>query len=120
MTRLTLREASHLIGSRLSATTKGTGGYQIDAAELQGIFQSPPPGTGKTVTLVPKATPDLTPVLEAQIAALRAVSELLREQLTDTRRECDRWRQKAERLALPAPVPEPLRRRQRRWWQPAW
>jgi hypothetical protein len=122
MTRLTLRDASRLISSRLSATTKATGGSQIDAAELQGIFQSSPPGTGETMTLVPKATPDLTPVLEAQIAALRAVSELLRAQLTDTREECDRWRQKAERLALPppAPVPEPLRRRQRRWWQPAW
>ena len=119
MTRLTLREASRLIGRSLSATAKGTGGYQIDAAELQGIFQSFPPGTGETVTLVPKATPDLTPVLEAQIAALRAVSELLRAQLTDTRKECDRWRQKAERLALPPPAPEPLRRRQRRWWQPA-
>ena len=101
MTRMTLREASRLISSRLPATTNGTGGYQIDAAELQ--------------------TPDLTPVLEAQIAALRAVSELLRAQLTDTREECDRWRQKAERLALPPPAParEP-RRRRRRWWQPAW
>jgi hypothetical protein len=119
MTRLTLREASRLISSRFSATTKGTDDYPIEAAELQGIMLSPPPGTGETVTVVPKATPDLTPVLEAQIAALRAVSELLREQLTDTRRECDRWRQKAERLALPAPAPvlEPLRRRQRRWWQ---
>ena len=91
MTKLTLREASRRL---ISATTKGT-------SEL-------------------RQTPNLTPVLEAQIAALRAVSELLREQLTDTRRECDRWRQKAERLALPAPVPEPLRRRRRRWWQPAW
>ena len=101
MTRLTLREASRLM---------------IDAAELQGIFQSSPPGAGEAVTLLPK---DLTPVLEAQIAALSAVSELLRAELTDTRKECDRWRQKAERLALPppAPVPEPLRRRQRRWWQ---
>ena len=99
MTRLTLREASRrLLSDRLSAST---GGYQFEAAELQ--------------------TPDLTPVLEAQIAALRAVSELLRAQLTDSREECDRWRQKAERLALPppAPVPEPYRRR-RRWWQPAW
>jgi len=112
MTRLTLREASLLISNRSSATTKGTGGYQIDAAELQGVTS---PGTGEKVTL------DLTPVLEAQIAALRAVSELLRAQLTDTREECDRWRQEAERLALPppAPVPKPLRRR-RRWWQPAW
>ena len=100
MTKLTLREASRLITSRSSAMTKGTGGYQFEAAELQ--------------------TPDLTPVLEAQIAALRAVSELLRAQLTDTRKECDRWRQNAERLALSAPAPEPLRRPRRRWWQPAW
>ena len=87
-----------------------------DAAELQGIFQSSPPGAGEAVTLMPK---DLTPVLEAQIAALSAVSELLRAGLTDTRKECDRWRQKAERLVLPppAPGPETLRRRQRRWWQ---
>ena len=112
MTRLTLREASRLISSRLSATTKGTGGYQIDAANCRG-FSSPPT---RPADVVPKATPDLTPVLEAQIAALRAVSELLREQLTDTRRECDRWRQKAERLALPPgtatgatpPPPTPL------------
>ena len=96
MTRLTLREASRL------------------------IMLSSPPDTGETVTLVPKATPDLTPVLEAEIAALRAVSELLRAQLTDTRKECDRWRQNAERLALPPPAPEPLHRPRRRWWQPAW
>ena len=94
MTRLTLREASRL------------------------IMLSFPPGTGETVT--PKATPDPTPILEAQIAALRAVSELLRAQLTDTRKECDRWRQNAERLALPPPAPEPRRRPRRRWWQPAW
>ena len=113
MTRLTLREASRLISCRLPPTTNGTGGYQFDAAELQGV---PPPGPGETVTLDP------TPVLEAQIAALRAVSELLRAQLTDTLEECDRWRQEAERLALPppAPVPKPLRRRRLRWWQPAW
>jgi hypothetical protein len=118
MTRLTLREASRLIIGRLPATT--TGGYRTEAAQLQGIFQSSPPRRGETLKLLPKATLDLTPVLEAQIAALRAVSELLRAQLTDTREECDRWRQEAERLALPppAPVPKPLRRR--RWWQPAW
>ena len=113
MTRMTLREASRLITSRLPATTNGTGGDQIDAAKLQGVT---PPGKGETVTLDP------TPVLEAQITALRAVSELLREQLTDTREECDRWRQRAERLALPppAPVPQPLPRRRPHWWQLAW
>ena len=96
MTKLTLREASRLIST--SAMTKGTSGYQFEAAELQ--------------------TRNITPVLEAEIAAVRAVSELLRAQLTDTRKECERWRQKAERLALPPRAPEPLRRR-RLWWQPA-
>ena len=47
---------------------------------------------------------------------MRAVSELLRAQLTDTREECERLRQKAERLALPPPAPPvplpPRRRRQ--------
>ena len=99
MTKFTLREASRLISSRSSAMTKSTGGYQFEAAELQ--------------------TRNITPVLEAEIAAVRAVAELLRAQLTDSRKECERWRQKAEQLALPppAPVPEPLRRRL--WWQPA-
>jgi len=67
----------------------------------------------------PKVTPDLTPVLEAQIATLRAVSELLRAQLTDTREECERLRQKAERLALTPAPPVPAPPRRRRWWQPA-
>src|SRR6187455_6402 len=99
MTKMTLREASRLITSQSSAMTKGSDGHQFEAAELQ--------------------TRNITPVLEAEIAAVRAVAELLRAQLTDTRKECERWRQKAERLALPptAPVPEPLRRRL--WWQPA-
>jgi hypothetical protein len=81
--------------------TRGTGDYRFEAAELQ--------------------TQNITPVLEAEIAAVRAVSELLRAQLTDTRKECERWRQKAERLALPPPAPiaEPLRRRRRLWWQSA-
>jgi hypothetical protein len=100
MTKMTLREASRLITSQSSAMTKGTARYQFEAAELQ--------------------TRNVAPVLEAEIAAVRAVAELLRAQLTDSRKECERWRQKAERLALPppAPVPEPLRRR-RLWWQPA-
>ena len=58
MTKLTLREASRLIST--SAMTKGTSGYQFEAAELQ--------------------TRNIAPVLEAEIAAVRAVSELLRAQ----------------------------------------
>ena len=106
MTRLTMGEFNRL--------------KVANCPNCTGSILSPHPATGETV--VPKATPDLTPVLEAQIATLHAVSELLRAQLTDTRMECDRWRQRAERLALPPPTPvaEPLRRRRRRWWQPAW
>ena len=124
MTRLTLREASRLISGPLSATRTDKGSYQIDAAERHEVYPVTPPGTDETVTVVPNATPDVTPVLEAQIAALRAVSELLRAQLKDTREERDRWQQQAERLALPLPAPAPVplrpRRRRRRWWQPAW
>ena len=119
MTRLTLGEFSRLkVASCLAPEPTLT---RLTPPNCTGSILSPHPATGETV--VPKATPDLTPVLEAQIATLRAVSELLRAQLTDTREECDRLRQKAERLALPPPaqVPEPLRRRRRRrWWQPAW
>jgi len=108
MTRLTMGEFNRL--------------KVANCPNCTGSILSPHPATGETV--VPKATPDLTPVLEAQIATLHAVSELLRAQLTDTREECDRLRQKAERLALPppaSPVPLPPRRRhRRRWWQPAW
>ena len=84
-----------------------------------------PNGTGILRRWVKRSRrqPRTSPRLEAQIATLHAVSELLRAQLTDTRQECDRLRQKAERLALPPPaplVPLPPRRRRRRWWQPAW
>ena len=109
---------------RLSATRTDRGSYQIDAAELHEVCPVTPPGTDETLTVVPNATPDVTPILEAQIAALCAVSELLRAQLKDTREERDRWQQQAERLALPLPAPAPVplrpRRRRRRWWQPAW
>ena len=114
MTRLTLREASRLISGPLSATRTDRGSYQIDAAELHEVYPVTPPGTDETVTVVPNATPDVTPVLEAQIAALRAVSELLRAQLKDTREERDRWQQQAERLALPLPAPAPVPLRPRR------
>ena len=41
-------------------------------------------------------TPDATAVLEAQIAGLREVSDLLRHQLDDLREDRDRWRVQAE------------------------
>src|SRR6187200_471361 len=97
MTKLTLREASRLIST--SAMTKGTGGYQFEAAELQ--------------------TRNITPVLEAEIAAVRAG---LRTVAGATDRHPQGVRAlaaegRAVSPAAPAPIPEPLRRRL--WWQPA-
>jgi hypothetical protein len=49
--------------------------------------------------------------LEAEIAGLREVGELLRRQLDDVREDRDRWRGQAERLALTIPPPS------RSWWR---
>jgi len=136
MTMVTLGEASRLTGlgkttiqrsikaGRLSATRTEFGSYQIDAAELHRVYPIPAP-VDVTVTETHRAdqdaTPDVTPVLEAQINALRQVSELLRQQLDDTRKDRedlredrDRWRSQAERLALPAPATAGA---SRPWWR---
>jgi hypothetical protein len=47
--------------------------------------------------------------LDAQIAGLREVGELLRRQLDDVREDRDRWRRQAERLISPPPS--------RSWWR---
>jgi excisionase family DNA binding protein len=136
MTMLTLGEASRLTGlgkttiqrsikaGRLSATRTEFGSYQIDPAELHRVYPIPA-AVDATVAVTDSAEhdaiPDVTPVLEAQINALRQVSELLRQQLDDTRKDRedlredrDRWRSQAERLALPAPAPMVA---SRSWWR---
>jgi excisionase family DNA binding protein len=129
MAMLTLGEAARLTGlgkttiqrsikaGRLSATRTELGSYQIDAAELHRVYPIPAP-VDATVTETHRAEQDATPLLEAQISALRQVSELLRQQLDDVREDRDdiredrdRWRAQAERLALPAPV------NSRPWWR---
>jgi excisionase family DNA binding protein len=136
MTMLTLGEASRLTGlgkttiqraikaGRLSATRTDFGSYQIDAAELHRVYPIPAP-VDATVAVTDSAEqdaiPDATPVLEAQINALRQVSDLLRQQLNDLREDRDdlredrdRWRSQAERLALPAPATAVA---SRPWWR---
>jgi excisionase family DNA binding protein len=132
MTMLTLGEAARLTGlgkttiqrsikaGRLSATRTEFGSYQIAPAELHRAYPIPAP-VNATVSEEQAATPDVTPVLEAQINALRQVAELLRQQLDDTRKDRedlredrDRWRSQAERLALPAPATAVA---SRPWWR---
>ena len=53
-------------------------------------------------------TPDATAVLEAQIAGLREVSDLLRHQLDDLREDRDRWRVPRQRSGnSPATTADP-------------
>lgn len=139
MAMVTLGEAARLTGlgkttlaraiksGRLSAARTDTGSYQIDPAELARAYPFPAPtvATGATVALVHHATPNATgetpsatAALEAQIAGLREVGELLRRQLDDVREDRDRWRGQAERLALAAPVTTPApAKASRPWWR---
>lgn len=98
---------------RISATKNDTGDWSIDPAELHRVF---PPVTDEPVPLERDATPKLEAVvakLEAEITALKGVSDLLRSQLNDVRTDRDAWREQAARLALPAPETEP----KRPWWK---
>jgi hypothetical protein len=70
----------------LSATRTTTGNYEIDPAELARVYPFPAPteAAGATIaaTGIPRAvhhaTPNATVALEAQIAGLQQVGELLR------------------------------------------
>jgi len=98
---------------RISATKTDTGDWSIDPAELHRVF---PPVTVDPVPPERDATPELQVVvakLEAEIIALKGVSDLLRSQLDDVRTDRDAWREQAARLALPAPEVES----KRPWWK---
>jgi hypothetical protein len=97
---------------RISAGRSDTGDYAIDPAELHRVF---PPvssdrsgnGSGQTPSTSEEVELALKNArLEAENAASALVSELLRRQLDETRRDLDHWRGQAQRLvALPPPTP---------------
>jgi excisionase family DNA binding protein len=86
---------------RLSATRLDGGSYQIDPAELSRVYPFPAPAeaTGATVAATGPAVGDATPATpppDAEIAGLREVAALLREQLVDVKQDRDAWRSQAE------------------------
>jgi hypothetical protein len=97
---------------RISAIKNDVGDWQIDPAELHRTF--PPVQNGESRAGNGSAERGATAnetALEAQVAALRDVSELLRQQLDDVRTDRDAWRdqaQSAQRL-LTGPA-------RRSWW----
>jgi excisionase family DNA binding protein len=119
-TSLTLGQAAKLTGlgkttlsraikaGRLSATRSATGGYNIDAAELARVYQFPAPTADQdaTGTVAHHATPNATSeALAVEVAGLREMLAMMREQVAELRDDRDQWRDQAQRLALAPPKP---------------
>ena len=116
---VTLGQASKLTGlgkftltraiksGRLSASRNEDGSYSIDPSELSRVYPLIDATGIETGPMVRHATPDAI-----EIASLKAMAELLRDQLADTRQDRDHRPEQASRLAIAPPVP--LRRL---WWR---
>jgi hypothetical protein len=97
---------------RMSAAKSETGDWQIDPAELHRVF--PPADRAGNGAAERGATANET-ALEAQIAALRDVSELLRQQVDDMRADRDAWRDQAQAGQRLLAAPERTQRAP--WWR---
>jgi excisionase family DNA binding protein len=118
---ITLGEAARLTGlgkttvaraikaGRLSATRTATGSYEIDPAELARCYplKAATEATDATVaatgpvlwvhrTSAKAEAAGATAALEAQVAGLRAINDLLGRQLDEVREDRERWRTQAE------------------------
>jgi hypothetical protein len=80
---------------RLSASRSVVGSYEVDAAELFRVFPavSKNDPAQQVATVVEHVG---TAAQEAQIAALKDISGVLREQIEDLRKDRDAWRGQAE------------------------
>ena len=94
---------------KVSGNKDEHGQWHIEPAELQRVY---PPVTQRADTDAPHY--HATAALEAEIAGLRQVGELLRGQLEATRQDRDRWAEAAT-VALRA-LPEPPKY-SRFWWR---
>ena len=80
---------------RISASRTVTGSYQVDAAELFRVFSAVQ--KNEPTKQVATGTEQVgAAAQEAQIAALKDISGLLRDQLEDLRKDRDAWRGQAE------------------------
>jgi predicted site-specific integrase-resolvase len=85
---------------KVSGNKDEHGQWHVEPAELHRIY--------------PPVTQQATAVLEAEIAGLRQVGELLRGQVEATRQDRDRWAEAA--TAALRTLPEPLKS-SRLWWR---
>jgi predicted site-specific integrase-resolvase len=91
---------------KISATKDENGQWQIQPVELHRTY--PPYTEART-----DAPHDATAVLEAQIAGLKEVADLLRVQLEDVREDRDRWREQAATVTRQLPD----QRERKPWWR---
>ena len=93
---------------RLTSLGKTTLARAIKSGRLGRVYPFPAPVDVEAANATNAATNDHAASLEVEIAALRDMAALLREQLDDTRRDRDHWRDQAQRLApLPTPAAAP-------------
>jgi hypothetical protein len=112
---LTLGEASKETGVQKSTLSKAlksgkityfektSAGYKIEPSELFRIYPRKPQGT--VVDTVASERLD-TPERNPDFIRLQVEVELLRERLTETQEQRDKWQAQAMQLALPKPKAE--------------
>jgi excisionase family DNA binding protein len=122
MTGLSLREAAKQVhvskstilrairSGRMSSARTEDGGYSIDPAELFRVYQ---PKSNDNGAHSPERD-GTHRELEAQVAGLKEVRDVLLAQLEDCKRDRDAWRSQAEAVARLTYQPQ-----KRRWWQRA-
>jgi len=83
-------------GGRLSFTRIDTGDLKIDPAEIHRVFPFHATGqNGKKNCHATEAAQGETVLLETQITMLKDITALLRDQLDETRKDRDAWKDQA-------------------------
>jgi hypothetical protein len=122
----TLAEASKATGTnkttilraiksgKITGTKNEQGEWLVEPAELHRVYPPVDVGSGRSDARTTATQRDATPsaaVLEAEIAGLKAMAELLRGQLDDIREDRDRWHSQAEAAQ------RLLQHDRRPWWK---
>jgi hypothetical protein len=90
---------------KVSATKDEHNEWHVEPAELHRVYPPAAERNGEPADAPQRyAAPDAAAI---QLAGLAVEVGMLRDQLADTRRDRDAWRDQAQRLALPSPSPEP-------------
>jgi len=124
MPKLSLRQAADQVGvskstilraiqkGRLSADRKDDGGYAIDPSELMRVYGDRPAQQDDNGAQGQDTTVDGTAALRTEIDGLKAMLELMREQLDDVKDQRDGWQKQAENSQrMLADMRPPARRR---------